>query len=446
MSTGDTLRGPTLHDTSRKPLRPAQARLIYIGSPEAEFASAGRTFALAGFRRVEFKRARRRAMVATIEDDVLRISLPFPWVSGHHADLELHEDTARLVDRNSRNGTLVEGRAIEGCDLSSGEVFEVGRSFWMLREVRPGPVDEPLIDPSGVAHPGHAATLRVLERLAPTRVPILLVGETGSGKNYLAEALHRATGRRGDFVHINVLSQPIDALLYGTGGRAGALERARGGTLFLDDVGELALEEQARLLGALLAAVPTDPDALELPDDGIRLVCASNRDLRAMVPTDNFRGDLYARIAGYEARIPSLRERREDLGLLARALARTDDGQQVKVGVEVFREILDQNWPFNVRELGHCLKAAIAARDPYDDEETGITSGRWEDVAWRGADLPTSHRISSVRHTLMRQLAQYEGDTAAVARSLQCEVADIERWLERFDIIPSSFGRITAPN
>ncbi len=433
MPRTDTLRGPTLLDTSRVPAAPAHCRLIYIGSPENGFVGAGRVFMLSDLTRVEFRRAKRRTLCATIEDGVLRISLPHPWVSGHHADLELGE-TVVLRDRDSRNGTLVEGDMIDHATLASGEVFEVGRCFWMLRQTRAPRSEEPKDALLPAAHPEYAASLHALKRLAPTRVPLLLVGETGTGKDHLARALHRATGRSGPFVRVNMMARSVEAQLFGEGDSL--IDQARGGTLFLDDVAGLSLSEQSRLVSALLASVPIDADALELPEDGIRLIAGANTDLHRMTAEETFRPDLYGRLAGYECRIPALRDRREDLGLLAQALLRSAVGSSVSIKVDVFRTMLAQTWPFNVRELGHCLSAAAALREP----DAPITAATWREVQWPSAGVPAPSRLASVRQTIIRELATHRGDKDAVAQSLKCEVSDIDRWLDRFDIEPAQFA------
>jgi DNA-binding NtrC family response regulator len=432
----DIARGGTLHDSTDRPASLAPLRLIYIGSPEDDFAEAGRMFSLADVTRVEFGRGRARSLTAVTRSDVLELSLPFPWVSSRHARLDLTGSAPLLVDTGSRNGTLVEGRSIDRRPVGNAEVFEIGRSFWLVRSHRDAVERTSSIDPNGVASPAHAEMLQSLERLAPTRVPILLVGETGSGKDYLADAIHRATGRDGPMVRVNLLASPPDERLFGSGGATGLIERARGGTLLLDDVGDLPNRDQAQLLSALLSQIPSGAGDLALPPDGVRLLSSSTRDLRTMVTTELFRPDLYARLAGYECHVTPLRDRREDEGLLVRAIARDDDGSAVHVAIDVFRSILRHSWPFNLRELGHCLRAAMAL----SNLERGVSLDAWARASWRSSDVPTPARIASVRQALVRELAEHRGDTRKVAASLKCDVEDIERWLERFALEPAAFS------
>jgi len=405
---------------------------VFIGCPENGFANAGRSFPLVGLRRVEFRRADRGVFTAEVEDGVLRLGLPHPWVSSHHADLEL-DGTIELVDLESRNGTLVEGDMIERAVLASGDVFEVGRCFFALRESR-APHHEPSSGLHAVVHPDYAASMHALGRLAPTRVPILLIGDTGTGKSALARALHRATGRGGPFVALNMMARSVERHLLGEAN--GLLAQARGGTLFLDDVGTLSLDEQAKLLSALLGFLQADSDALVLPADGVRIIAAASSDLHRRAAEATFRPDLYARLAGYECRIPPLRERPEDLGLLVRSVFEGAGAAEQRIKVDVFRTMLAQDWPFNVRELNNCLSAALALCE----DGAPITAAIWREVQWPNAGVPAAPRLASVRETIIRELAAHRGDKAAAAKSLGCDLVDIERWLSRFDIVPEQFA------
>lgn len=410
----------------------AQSRLIYVGSPADGFEDAGRSFPLAGLRRVEFRRTSGERLEAETAEGVLRLGLPHPWVSSHHADLELGE-TAELVDRDSRNGTQVGGDMVERAMLASGAIFEVGRCFFCVRQSS-APLHDTPSALQAVASPELSASMHALGRLAPTRVPLLLVGDTGTGKSALAREVHRATGRGGPFVALNMMARSVEPHLLGEGN--GLLSKARGGTLFLDDVGALSLDEQGRLLSTLLEVLQTDSDALVLPPDGVRVVAATSVDLHRRATEATFRPDLYARLAGYECRLPPLRKRAEDLGLLVRSIFDGLGASSQRLKVDVFRTMLAQEWPFNVRELNHCLSAAVALCE----DGAPITAAVWREVQWPNAGVPAARRLTSVRQTIIRELAAHRGNKSAAAKALGCEVEDIERWLSRFDLVPEQFA------
>jgi transcriptional regulator of acetoin/glycerol metabolism len=232
-------------------------------------------------------------------------------------------------------------------------------------------------------------------------------------------------------VHANLAAQSLEHLM-GESGGASILERARGGTIYIDEVASLDAAEQAKLLYLMASTAPSESDA-ERP----RIIAASTRDLSALVRQGSFRPDLYSRLAVFEGRLPALRERREDLGLLVRALSRTREGKPAAVTTSAFRRILAHRWPFNVRELGQTLTAALAVGERDDT----VTAGGLEEVLRHAADVPDCPRkIQSVREELLQQLAVHRGDTQAVAISLSCDHAEVQRWLRRFELDPAVYG------
>lgn len=450
MSTADSQEGLTLHDAEdhRSALPAHEALLVHIGSPENEFAGAGAVYPLRGVDVVRFERASGSELeVETVGSGrtgaapgaQLRLGVPLQWVSARHAELDLACGQAILVDWGSRNGTLIEGRPIrDRRAVTEGDIFEVGRSFWMLRRARAPWHETGGLDPSGTASPSLNTIEHALARIAPSNVPIVLLGETGVGKNVLAEAIHRRAHCPGRFVHANVMAKSVERLLLDDGGvpEGGLLARARGGTLFLDEVGELGPRRQTKLLSALMGHIPARPHA-PIAEHDVRIVAASTRDLRHMVATQTFRPDLYARIAGYEARLPALRDRREDLGLLVRRLARRASGEMAALSTEVFREMLGYDWPFNIRELVHALESAVALADPRGVIDMEV----WDRALWRDHDVPGPARIQAVRQELLQQLATHDGDTEAVAAALKCDIGDVERWLIRLSLHPEQFAK-----
>ncbi len=326
--------------------------------------------------------------------------------SRHHAELTFDGAVATLTDLGSRNKTWLDERPVEGsARLSTGDIIRVGatRIAVVLIAAAGGGTDahpdappdaEPLDlgDDVIARDPSSAAAFRLLVRLARSRLPVLLQGETGSGKEVAARVIHRRSPRAaGPFVAINcaTLAESLaESELFGhekgaftgaTARRLGAFESAQGGTLFLDEVGELSENNQARLLRALqertivrlgsTAPVPVD----------VRVVAATNRDLLADIARGRFREDLYFRLNGATVLLPPLRERPLDIVAITERVLTEHDGASLSPGAaEVLRRYA---WPGNVRELRHAVEHALALGD-----------GR----VVRAEDLPAALRTASV--------------------------------------------------
>ena len=420
-------------------LRPTSATLIHVGSVENGLAQAGLSVDLSGVTRLRFGRIPGQVIRPERDGNNLHVGIPLAWVSGAHADLAIHERPGRapglrLTDLDSRNGTAIEGRDLRGStELLPGQVFEIGRSFWMVRAT-PGPSQhtESVLDPTGTSNPTLARVYRNFERLATSNLPIMMIGETGTGKDYLARAIHQASRPNGAFIHANLLAIPMSELLMGEGEKKGLLERAAGGTIYVDELASLERDAQTKLACLMSYA---DPEGEHGDRADVRVIVASTRDLRPLVERGDFRADLYARLSVYEADIPALRERREDLGLLLRRLARQEDGSPMQVETSAFRRILGHRWPFNVRELDQMLRAARVINDG-----DGTLSSSGLDELLRIEDVPRSPgQINEMRDELLHQLIDHHGDTAAVARSLGRGNREVESWLRRFELDPGVY-------
>lgn len=426
---------------------PPRLALASVGSPENAFADAGRILPLQGLQRVVFGRhaAAHDEFVARREGEQLRVEIPLPYVSGDHAELRVVPTTGvpghRLVDHGSRNGTHLEGTRVEGeMAVMCGDIFEIGRSFWTLIDL-PEHDDEAAIrriEPAGVVNSRMRTLLSVLARLADVSIPLLFTGETGVGKDRLAMAVHRASGATGEFVHANVITSAVEQLLVGSPADPSTMQRAAGGSLYLDEVGELDSDAQTKLQSALMSHAPAT--WTERAESDVRVIAASTRNLRSMVARQDFRPDLMARLAGFEASVPPLRERREDFGLLLRDMARRPDGSPVALSSSVFRSMLSQEWPFNVRELEHAVAATVAMAG---DSPRGITFAMWRAVSNRTQSEPRDPgRIQAVREALVQHLVAHQGDTSAVAHSMHCDLDDVERWLTRFNLRAEEYSRV----
>jgi len=433
-----------------------------MGSCENGFRDAGRVFVLENVAKVRFGRSsgedalRCERQYQTGGRAVLQVGIPLGWVSGVHAELSVSTDGGRvdleLRDLGSRNGTLVERKKISsGTRLHPQQVFEIGRSFWTVYDAGVPGLEGRLsteVDPAGTCVPQMCHIHAQLGRLAESDVPLLLRGETGTGKEVTARAIHRLSGRRGPIMCARLSTLPaqrVESLLFGHRRGAfpgaeedqpGLFEEADGGTLLMDDLGELSPEVQAKLLRAI-----DERQVNRIGEDAprrfdVRVICTTLHDVHAMVQSERFRPDLYARLAGFEVELPPLRDRRGDLGLLTRFLMRAQGGDRTRLATRAFRRLLSHRWPFNVRELAQTLATATILAG----EEGEITNEIVEEILDRRRDIPqTPSRVQELRSELIARLVEHGGNTVAVAQAMSCDTEDIRRWIERFDLTADTF-------
>jgi DNA-binding NtrC family response regulator len=294
-------------------------------------------------------------------------------------------------------------------------------------------------------------SLTILKRLAQTDMTITLTGETGSGKDVLAQAVHRASPRaKESFVVLDcgaVVPNLAEAELLGQDRAAGngavaqyigAFERAHGGTLFIDEVGELSLELQTRLLRIVESRRVRRVGGSQDRAVDVRLVAATNRELSLDVAAGRFRQDLYFRLAAAVVRVPPVRERREDLPLLVPQLL-ADLGRPE---VTVTREVLDwtetRTWPGNVRELKNALAFALAFVDDGVLEVrhfAALPPNESDETNWVKRLPLAGVRLSSLEQAAIAQtLAQSGGNKMQAARILGIAVSTLYEKLKRYDI------------
>ena len=313
---------------------------------------------------------------------VLSLQLPDRRVSNTHGSMRRLETGWLLEDPQSRNGVVVNGTLTRRISLGDGALIQLGHTFLLMRS---GPLEEgaPLdVDETALRAPAPtlatfdgalAERFAALARVAQANVPILLLGETGTGKEVVARALHAMSARKGAFVGINCGAIPptlLEAELFGhrrgafTGAiadRPGFVRSADGGTLLLDEIGELPLASQAALLRVIAdrSVTPVGEDRA-IPVD-VRLCAATLRDLSALVEAGAFRRDLFSRLLGFKLRLPALRDRRADFGLLLRArLAEIPSGDRVTFTPSALLSLFRYDWPLNIRELDTVLQRAVA--------------------------------------------------------------------------------------
>ena len=223
--------------------------------------------------------------------------------------------------------------------------------------------------------PGYASRLNRLKKLSAGRLSILLTGETGTGKELVAQAIHEQSGRKGAFVALNCAALPASLLaseLFGhvrgayTGAeksRPGAMQSAEGGTLFLDELGDAPMEVQLMLLRALETQTIKSVGSDEHIKIDVGLVSATSRDLHGMVADGTFREDLIHRIAGHTMRLPALRERKCDLPALSTEFA-TRAGHRWGLSRRAMRSLSRSDWSGNVRQLKSAVAAAVMLAGP----------------------------------------------------------------------------------
>ena len=306
------------------------------------------------------------------------VVLTDPTVSRRHAEIVRTSGGTLLRDLGSTNGTFVGPVKIREVYLAPDTRFKVGRTELVFTP------DDTVIDvtPSAMDHfeglVGSSIAMRevfgILERIAPTELTVLITGETGTGKELASRAVHTRSRRaRGPFVVFDCGAAPdnlIESELFGhqrgafTGAieaRPGVFELADGGTIFLDEVGELPLDLQPKLLRVLEQREVRRVGGNKTKAVDVRVVCATNRDLREEVEAGRFREDLYYRLAVVELTLPPLRTRVADLPQLCQHLLRRASPTRAVIGVapEVQAIFESYHWPGNVRELNNVVERAI---------------------------------------------------------------------------------------
>jgi transcriptional regulator with PAS, ATPase and Fis domain len=303
-------------------------------------------------------------------------------------------------------------------------------------------------------------TVRTISGVAQSSSTVLLIGETGTGKELFAQSIHNESSRRSKpFIAINCSAIPeslIESYLFGyvegsfTGakktGAPGAFEQANGGTLFLDELGEMGMELQKKLLRVLQERVVSRlGDLKNIPLD-IRIIASTNRDLRALIGENKFREDLYFRFSVMEFTIPPLRERKEDIPELIQHFIKKYNlimGRQIKKADEEFYRLCGQyDWPGNVRELQNYVEYTINLARPDEEilrwellppklrmwrplpaEDTPVSP---QNAAAEGSEICPNALDAAERNTILETLKRCKGDKKACARIL--EISDTTLW------------------
>jgi DNA-binding NtrC family response regulator len=319
-----------------------------------------------------------------VEDDPVKIGgapdnaviLSDPTVSRHHAEVLVTQRGLLIRDLGSTNGTYVDGLRIQEVFLRPGSRIRFGNTTLELNLSEESQVVAPTASESFHGLIGQSLIMRqlaaILQRLSGNDITVILTGETGTGKEMVAQALHAASPwSKEPFVVLDcsaldrelagseIFGHEAGAFTGAVGSRAGAFEQASRGTLFIDEIGELALDLQAKLLRALEKREVKRLGGVAPIDVRCRVIAATHRDLSAMVKAGQFRQDLYYRLAQVIVRVPSLRDRREDIPLLARSFVAAEGGSR-SLSADALEALSSAPLAGNVRELKNLVRRACA--------------------------------------------------------------------------------------
>jgi len=297
--------------------------------------------------------------------------------------------------------------------------------------------------------------LRMVSRLKDTRTPVLITGESGTGKELVARAVHfRGPFATRPFVAVDcgsLVPTLIESELFGyekgafTGAlrsKTGLFQSANGGTIFLDEIGELPLELQAKLLRVLQEKEVRPVGSNQKVKVDVRVIAASNRDLEAEYRNGAFRKDLYFRLNVVTVHLPALRERRSDIPMLVHwFLDRYALGDSIQVTHAAMKSLMQYDWPGNVRELENCIERAVALGDRRTIDQGDLPPAIA--AAASGADSSSESTFVSLsstdledieRATIQRVFDQVKGDKAMAGKMLGISRATLYRKLKRYNI------------
>jgi DNA-binding NtrC family response regulator len=304
---------------------------------------------------------------------------------------------------------------------------------------------------------GMQDVLRMISRLKDTRTPVLISGESGTGKELVARAIHfRGALAQTNFVAVDcgaLVPTLMESELFGyekgaftgaTKSKAGLFQAANGGTIFLDEIGELPLEMQAKLLRALQEKEVRPVGSNDKINVDVRVIAATNRDLEAAYRSGTFRKDLYFRLNVVTVHLPPLRERRSDIPMLVHHfLNRYAPGAQLPITPAAMKSLLQYDWPGNVRELENCIARAVTLGDQHVIDVQDLPPAiRTEQPASSemtpqdASSLSTTALAEMERMTILRVFEQAHGDKALAGKMLGISRATLYRKLKRYNIPP----------
>jgi len=399
-------------------------------------------------------------MVGTHENN--DIVLTDPTVSRYHMEIQVRAEGIRITDLDSTNGTYLG-------DTRLGSVMVRGRSRLLVggdTRIEIAPADEHVaMEPFGTNYFGRAFgaskamndVFSLLSQVAPTDTNVLIQGETGTGKELLAEAVHAVSRRKdGPFVVVDCGAIPRDLMgseLFGhakgaftgaTYAKRGLADEANGGTLFLDEIGELPLDLQPQLL-RILEKREVRPIGETRPHKvDLRVIAATNRDLKSQVKNGRFREDLFFRLAVVNVVVPPLRKRKEEIPELVRIFMKELDKGSFEVPDAIMHQLRDHEWPGNVRELRNVVERGLSLAtaeimpdtDPNEIDADNIADGK---MPAEMMDMPFKEAKGMLveafeREYLTQLLGRHRGNISRAAQEAGIDRNYIHRLVKKYDI------------
>jgi two-component system, NtrC family, response regulator GlrR len=383
------------------------------------------------------------------------LQITLPTVSRLHAELEPSDDGLWVRDLGSRNGTFIDGIRIERAQLPEGATLALGTARLVVAEAALPVAIDLWPDTKFGSLIGASSSMRELfarlAKVAKSEATALILGETGTGKELIAQAIHQNSSRAAQpFQVVDCAALPdnlLESELFGhvkgaftgaSASRAGAFEVASSGTVFLDEIGELPLNMQPKLLRVLESQTVKRVGESQHRKVDCRIVAATNRDLRALVNAGAFREDLYFRLAVVPVVVPPLRQRRDDILLLLEHFMR---GRVAAIDEETRKGLEQRPWLGNVRELRNFVEQAVVlgtheALSMIPQGNTAITSAGLPDVPMDRPfkDIREDWMNHLERHYIKNLIERYGGNVTAVAEAAELDRSYVHRLIKKHDL------------
>ena len=388
------------------------------------------------------------------------IVLEDPYVSGFHARVYMQDGRAMIEDVGSRNGVFVGAQKVQSAEATPGAQIRVGQTVLLVAtqnpeqgKTRAGRQPGQMI---GKSEPVEKLR-KVLRRVAGSDIPVLLTGETGTGKEVAATLVAELSPRAAkplivlncgaltkDLVESELFGHEKGAFTGASERKVGAFEAANGGTLFLDEIGELPLDMQPKLLRALENSEVRRLGSPKSFHVDVRVIAATNRKLEEEVAAGRFREDLLHRLNIVTVELPPLRRRSSDIEELAMhfVAAFSPQGETVQISEAALEKLKSHVWPGNIRELRNTLQRAVLMRMGDDVEEEDITfapsSSEHRAVVSKAV---TSRKLSEIeKEAITAELIRHKGNKKEAAAALGVSRSTIHRKIEDYEIDLEELG------